>query len=151
MSARTLAVVAFAAAPATYSITTTDAEAVSPAPSARTAPPLGDPRRGADIYDTKCGACHSLDANRVGPAHRGVFGRRAGAAPNYIYSIALKSSGLIWTTRNLDRWLSGPGDIVSGTKMGFRLASAQDRADVIAYLRTVSPPSKPAATPARKR
>ena len=41
----------------------------------------GDPTRGAELYDARCGACHSLEANRVGPAHRGVYGRKAGSAP----------------------------------------------------------------------
>ena len=37
----------------------------------------GDPEQGQRLYVNRCGACHSLDANRVGPRHRGVFGRRA--------------------------------------------------------------------------
>ena len=40
----------------------------------------GDPVRGAQAFAANCGACHSLDANRVGPALRGVYGRRAGAS-----------------------------------------------------------------------
>jgi cytochrome c len=117
-------------------IATIDALAVPPATaSVRAAPPPGDARRGANLYEAKCGACHSLDANRVGPAHRGVFGRRAGVAPGYAYSTALRGSGLTWTAANLDRWLAAPGDLVRGTRMGFRLTAAQDRADVIAYLR----------------
>lgn len=93
------------------------------------------------MYETKCGACHSLDSNRIGPAHRGVFGRKAGSVSNYAYSPTLKTSGLVWTSANLDLWLSGPTKMVKGTKMGFQLASPQDRADVIAYLRQV-PPTK---------
>jgi len=37
----------------------------------------GDAAHGKEIYDTRCSACHSLDANRVGPMHRGVYGRKA--------------------------------------------------------------------------
>ncbi len=98
------------------------------------APLSGDPNRGAGLYETRCGACHSLDANRIGPAHRGVFGRRAGIAPGFTYSPALKASGLTWTAVNLDLWLTAPTKLVKGTSMGFRLGSAQERADVIAYL-----------------
>jgi cytochrome c len=94
----------------------------------------GDPHRGASLYETRCGACHSLDANRIGPRHRGVVGRRAGTVPGFAYSPALKASGLVWTKANLDRWLTAPASLVKGTAMGFRMPAAQDRADVIAYL-----------------
>lgn len=121
------------------------AGAVSPT-SAPGAPPLGNPSRGAALYEARCGACHSLDANRIGPAHRGVFGRRAGTVPGFRYSPALKASGVVWTAPNLDRWLAGPPRMVPGTAMGISVASAQDRADLIAYLNSVSPPVR---TPAR--
>ena len=42
-----------------------------------------DAARGQELYESRCGGCHSLDANRVGPAHRGVCGRKAGSAPNF--------------------------------------------------------------------
>ena len=40
----------------------------------------GDPARGQTLYESRCIGCHSLDSHRVGPAHRGVAGRRAGSA-----------------------------------------------------------------------
>lgn len=97
--------------------------------------PAGDPVRGAQVYAASCGACHSLDANRVGPAHRGVFGRRAGTASGYSYSPALRAARFSWTVENLDRWLTNPSAMVPGTRMGFRLSDAGRRADVIAFLR----------------
>lgn len=102
------------------------------------APPSGSPSRGAEIYESHCGACHSLDTNRVGPMHRGVFGRRAGAVPGFHYTPALKTSGVVWTAQALDRWLSNPQAMVPGTAMGLRLSNAQDRADVIAFLKQQS-------------
>lgn len=114
-----------------------DAEAAPPAQGVappRAVPPPGDPRRGATLYETRCGACHSLDASRIGPSHRGVFGRRAGAVAGFKYSPALKASGLVWTAANLDLWLTAPTKLVKGTAMGFRMPAPQDRADVIAYL-----------------
>jgi cytochrome c len=96
--------------------------------------PAGDATRGAEIYDTSCGGCHSLDANRIGPAHRGVVGRAAGTAPAYNYSPALKASGITWTAETLDKWLTDPRGFVKGVKMGFRLNDPQLRADVIAFL-----------------
>jgi cytochrome c len=141
MAMHAAACAALATAFVTVPLAADAVDAVSPiaaSTSGRAAPPLGDPRRGAALYEAKCGACHSLDANRVGPAHRGVFGRQAGTAPNYAYSNALRASGLVWTAANLDRWLAAPGDVVAGTRMGFRLGSAQDRADVIAFLRAAT-------------
>ncbi|MDE2411348.1 MAG: c-type cytochrome [Sphingomonadales bacterium] len=98
----------------------------------------GDAARGAQVYAANCGSCHSLDANRVGPAHRGVFGRKAGTAPGFAYSPALHSARFVWDQRMLDRWLQNPQALVPGTRMGFRLGDPQRRADVIAYLRQQS-------------
>ncbi|MGH6780656.1 MAG: c-type cytochrome [Sphingomonadaceae bacterium] len=97
--------------------------------------PRGDIGRGATLYQAKCGACHSLDANRIGPAHRGVFGRRAGAAPGFAYSPALRASGIVWNAATLDRWLTNPTAMVPGTRMGIRLSTGQERTDIIAYLK----------------
>jgi len=98
----------------------------------------GNPSRGAAFYESHCGACHSLDANRVGPMHRGVFGRKAGSVPDFHYTRALKTSGFVWSAVALDRWLTNPQAMVPGTAMGLRVASPQDRADVIAYLKQQS-------------
>jgi len=102
------------------------------------APPPGNPVRGADIYEAKCGACHSLDANRIGPKHRGIFGRKSGAVPGFRYSAALKKLDVVWDAQTLDRWLRNPTAMAPGTAMGYRLAVAQERADVIAYLKQQS-------------
>jgi cytochrome c len=105
---------------------------------AQAAPSPGNPSRGAEVYESHCGACHSLDANRVGPMHRGVFGRKAGSVTGFHYTPALKASGIVWSAETLDRWLTNPQALVPGTAMGLRLASPQDRADVIAYLKQQS-------------
>lgn len=117
------------------------------APSPRVASLPGDPRRGATLYEARCGACHSLDANRIGPRHRGVFGRKAGTVADFAYSPALRKSGIVWTAVNLDRWLTAPTGMVKGTMMGLRVSSAQDRADIIAYLAN---PAVSGRTPARR-
>lgn len=93
----------------------------------------GDPVRGARLYQA-CMGCHSLDENDVGPLHRGVVGRSAGAVPGYAYSSALRKSGIVWTPANLDRWLRGPQAMVPGSKMFFSIPAAQDRADIVAFL-----------------
>jgi cytochrome c2 len=63
----------------------------------------GDPDRGKTLYQA-CQACHSIDENDLGPRHRGVVGRRAGSVEDYVYSKALKNSGLTWDESTLDRF-----------------------------------------------
>jgi cytochrome c len=94
----------------------------------------GDPARGRTLYQG-CEACHSLDDNDLGPKHRGVVGRRAGSVADYSYSPALKNSGLVWDETLLDRWLTNPSALVPGTKMFFQVSDAQNRADIIAFLK----------------
>ncbi|WP_147157580.1 c-type cytochrome [Novosphingobium sediminis] len=96
-------------------------------------PPVGNAATGARLYQS-CMGCHSLGENDVGPRHRGVVGRMAGAVPDYAYSAALRQSGLLWTPANLDKWLTNPQKLVPGAKMYFSVAKPQDRADIIAYL-----------------
>ena len=98
----------------------------------------GDAVHGKELYESRCGACHSLDANRVGPAHRGVYGRTAGTAANFSYSTAVKNSGVVWQENTLDAWLTNPQALIPGQRMNFRVATAEDRADIIAYLREQS-------------
>jgi len=93
----------------------------------------GNAGRGKTLYQS-CTSCHSVDENDIGPKHRGVLGRKAGTAPDYAYSPALKASGIVWDTATLDRWLTNPSEMVPGTKMFFFLKDPQDRADIIAYL-----------------
>lgn len=93
---------------------------------------------GQALYQRRCGACHSIDANRIGPQHRDVFGRQAGSQPDYIYSDALAQSDLIWNEQTLDQWLSNPEATIAGQKMGYRLSNAEERKAIIAYLRSQS-------------
>lgn len=96
--------------------------------------------RGERLWQSRCTGCHALDRNQVGPLHRGVYGRRAGSVPGYAYSPALKASRIVWSEATLEAWLTDPGALVPGQKMGFRAALPQDRADIIAYLKLLSAP-----------
>lgn len=96
----------------------------------------GDAARGKQLYESRCIGCHSIEENRAGPAHKGVFGRKAGSAKGFDYSPAVKSSKVIWNERTLDRWLASPEALIPGQKMGFSVPEATDRADIIQYLRT---------------
>jgi len=95
-----------------------------------------DASRGEQLYQSRCGGCHAIDTHRVGPAHRGVIGRKAGSAKGYDYSAALRRAGFAWTAKRLDMWLADPQKLVPGQKMGFRLGKVDERADIIAYLET---------------
>ena len=97
-----------------------------------------DVAHGKQIYETICGGCHTMDANRAGPAHRGVYGRKAGLAPGFNYSPALKNSGVVWNEKTLDRWLKDPEAFIPGQIMGISVENAKDRADVIEYLKEES-------------
>lgn len=98
----------------------------------------GDAAHGRQIYESRCIACHSPDANRVGPMHRGVFGRKAGSVASYNYSNAVKASDVVWNDETLDQWLTNPQAFIPGQKMNFKVANPQDRADIIAYLKTLT-------------
>jgi cytochrome c len=105
---------------------------------ARGAHAAGDADRGRALYAAKCAACHSLDYNGAGPAHKGVFGRQAGRADGYDYSPALRASKLIWSEATLDRWLANPANLVPGQKMGITIPDARERRDLIAYLKAAA-------------
>jgi cytochrome c len=113
------------------------AQAVPAPPREWVSPPPGDARNGAVLYQQHCTACHAIDSNKIGPAHRGVVGRRVGSLPGYKYSVELASSRLRWTPQTLNKWLGDPEDLVNGQRMGFLIESEQERADLIAYLATL--------------
>ena len=93
-----------------------------------------DATRGKELYESRCGGCHSLDQDRIGPRHRGVLGRRAGAVAGFEYSPALRGSRIVWDPQTLDAWLADPERLVPGQRMNYRVADATDRAALIAYL-----------------
>lgn len=105
--------------------------------SATPAASAGDAVHGAEIYNSRCIACHSPDANRVGPRHRGVVGRTAGSLPDFNYSKALKTSGVVWDEQTLDQWLANPQAFIPGQRMNFKVSDPADRADIIAFLKTL--------------
>lgn len=95
---------------------------------------------GAPVDFAICSGCHAIVAgkNGIGPSLRGVVGRKAGSLPGFDYSAALQKSGIVWTPKRLDIWLSGPMTMVPGTKMSFGgYADPKQRQAVIAYLQTL--------------
>lgn len=98
----------------------------------------GDANNGERVFG-RCRACHLLTGNqpRSGPNLKNIFGRPAGTTPGFSsYSKALRESGIVWNERSLDEWISSPVDFLPGNKMNLApIRSAQDRMDLIAYLR----------------
>lgn len=94
-----------------------------------------DAAHGAELYSSRCGACHSIEENGAGPKHAGLIGRKAGSQSGFDYSKALKKSKLVWDAATLDKWLENPNALVPGNKMVVQLATdPKDRADIIAFL-----------------
>ncbi len=90
--------------------------------------------RGQTLFEARCTACHSLDANRVGPALQTVVGRAAGTAKDYDYSQALAGAKHRWNRQMLLAWLTDPETVVPGQRMGFQVEEAADREDIVAFL-----------------
>jgi cytochrome c len=103
----------------------------------------GDAVRGQRMFHN-CMACHSLepDKNLTGPSLSGVFGRKAGSLQSFTrYSDPMKFSGLTWDEKTLDAWLADPQRIIPHNQMTFPgVKNAQQRADVIAFLKQASDP-----------
>jgi cytochrome c len=103
-----------------------------------------DPAKGEQIAHV-CTQCHTLnkgEPNKIGPNLFGVFGGPiAEDRGGYEFSDALqKHHGAKWTPAQLNIWLNNPQDFAQGTKMSFPgLPPVQERADVIAYLATLTP------------
>jgi cytochrome c len=110
----------------------------------------GDAARGKTLYEARCASCHSLQFNSVGPTHKNLFGRRAGTAPGYAYSPALKESTVVWGEETLSRWLTDPEKFIPGQRMFISIPDAKERADIVAYLQLVTGPQATTATQLEK-
>lgn len=100
----------------------------------------GDAAKGRRVF-AKCMACHTVQEgqNRVGPSLYGVVGREAGTVAGFNYSDANANSGITWTEETLFAYLENPQEYIPGTRMIFPgLPAEQDRADVIAYLKSAA-------------
>lgn len=121
-----------------------------PLPEFAKAIPMADAQKGMTIA-MKCGVCHDWTKggpNKVGPNLYGIIGRERASHPGFDYSAAMKNKPGNWTYAALFTYLKSPAMFVPGNKMAFPgLPSAQDRLDLLAYMRTWadSPPPLPSA------
>jgi cytochrome c len=95
---------------------------------------------GKSLFEKRCSGCHALDADHEGPRLRGVFGRPAGQVATFKYSEALQRAKVRWDEAELDKWLTDTESVAPDNDMGFRVAKPEERAAIIAYLKTLSKP-----------
>ena len=105
--------------------------------------------RGAQITK-QCQTCHNLQKGqgpKVGPDLFDIVGRQRASVAGFNYSAAMKAKGGAWTVDDLNKFLTDPRAYIPGTLMTFAgLSNEKQRADVIAYLNTLSDNPKPLPT-----
>lgn len=105
---------------------------------AQAAGSAGDAARGKTVF-ARCAACHSVSGkNGIGPPLDGAFGRIAGKAAGFRYSKNMAAASAPWDVQGLQAFLAAPSSVVPGTTMPLNVPAAQDRSDVIAYLRSIA-------------
>jgi cytochrome c len=97
-----------------------------------------DSANGKALFEKRCGGCHALDRDKEGPRLGGVYGRTAGTLDSFQYSDALKKSKVIWGDATLDKWLTDTETLVPNNDMTFHVEKADERREIIAYLKQTS-------------
>ncbi len=118
----------------------TPKKTAAPQATAAAALAAGDATRGAKLAKRKCAVCHSLTKggpNKIGPNLYGVIGRARASYEGYRYSQAMKAKGGTWSAADIFTFLAGPQKFVKGTNMPIKVRKPAQRADIIAYLRTL--------------
>jgi cytochrome c len=90
---------------------------------------------GKALFEKRCGGCHALDRDKEGPRLGGVYGRTSGSVDSFQYSEGLKKARIIWKEDTLDRWLTNTEKVVPDNDMTFHVEKADERSEIIAYLK----------------
>ncbi|MFM7304638.1 MAG: c-type cytochrome, partial [Alphaproteobacteria bacterium] len=99
---------------------------------------------GQQLAQRQCASCHSFNEggrSGVGPNLYGIIGAKHAHAAGFNYSAAIRAmADKPWTYEEMNAWIANPRAYASGNKMTYAgMASVQSRADLIAYLRSISP------------
>jgi cytochrome c len=124
----------------------------------------GDAAAGEKVF-AKCATCHVIaneagevlggKAAKTGPNLYGMPGRVAGTYPEFKYGedmIALGATGFVWNEADFTEYVADPTKFLKAKlddkgakgKMQFKLAKAEDAANVWAYISSLSPAVAPA-------
>jgi cytochrome c len=134
------------------SVTVTASKAPAAPVKAEPLPPIAPLLASADVAAgkkgaNKCKACHDLTsakANKIGPPLWDIVSADKHAIGGYSYSKAMMGMGGKWTYEDLNKFLANPKGFIKGTKMVFAgVKKAKDRANLIAFLRSLSDSPKP--------
>ena len=93
---------------------------------------------GKALFEKRCGGCHALDRDKEGPRLGGVYGRTSASIDGFQYSDALKKAKIVWKEETLDRWLTDTEKLVPDNDMTFHVEKADERREIIAYLKQTS-------------
>ena len=112
----------------------------------------GDPNAGEPLFEASCSACHTLTGDGEhgeGPNLYALYGRTAGTAPGFMYSVAMMAAGkdgLVWSRDTLRAFLQAPERVVPGTSKAPmpRLDEELYRTDLMTYVRLTTTPPPPA-------
>jgi cytochrome c len=106
----------------------------------------GDAAKGANQFK-KCAACHAVDkpAKKIGPHLMAVIGRKVGSIEGFKYSadlVKMGEDGKLWDDVLFDQYIENPKKVAPKGTMSFGgIKKPEDRADLLAYLKTIAAPT----------
>jgi cytochrome c len=100
----------------------------------------------------KCVSCHTFDQggdHGQGPNLFGILGAARARIAEFNYSSAMTEFGGSWAHQDMFDYLLNPKKYVKGTNMAFAgIRKPEDRANLVAYLQSLSPDAPSAPEPA---